>query len=158
MTNEHLDTFLESLKADIIHSLQSNGKYATGQTAQQIIIETDGDNPQLQLPAYLQILESGRKPTSPNAPAGNPPMIDRIEQWCRAKGIPDKAAWAIKKSIDKKGYPGTPGIISEPLGDNNINLRLNQTIDPMADELTQQIVNAIGLGWAITATYSTQST
>ncbi|MBS1519548.1 MAG: hypothetical protein JST50_01020 [Bacteroidetes bacterium] len=145
MTNNHLTTFLESLKTDIIHSLQSNGKYATGQTAQQIVIDTDGDSPQLQLPAYMQILESGRSPTSPNAIPGSPPMIDRIKQWCQAKGIPDKAAWAIKKSIDKKGFKGTPGILSEPLSEANINLRLDQTIDPMTDEISQQIIDSLGL-------------
>jgi hypothetical protein len=145
MTNDHLTIFLESLKADIIHSLQSNGKYATGQTAQQIIIETGGDNPQLQLPAYLQILETGRSPTSPNAIPGSPPMIDRIKQWCQAKGIPDKAAWAIKKSIDKNGFKGTPGIISGPLSDANIDLRLGQAITPFTDEIAQQIIDSIGL-------------
>lgn len=145
MTNDHLTTFLESLKADVIHSLQSNGKYITGQTSQQIVIETDGDNPQLQLPAYIQVLESGRKPTSPNAVPGSPPMIDRIKQWCQAKGIPDKAAWAIKKSIDKNGFKGTPGIISGPLSDANIDLRLSQAITPFTDEIAQQIIDSIGL-------------
>jgi hypothetical protein len=145
MTNSHLATFLESLKTDIIHSLQSKGKYATGQTAQQIVVDTDSDNPQLQLPAYMQLLETGRGPTSPNAIPGSPPMIDRIKQWCQAKGIPDNAAWAIKKSIDKKGYPGIPGIISEPLSAANIDLRLNQAIDPMADEIAQQIIDSLGL-------------
>lgn len=72
-------------------------------------------------------------------------MIDRIKQWCMAKGIPDKAAWAIKKSIDKHGYQGTPGILSEPLGDDNINLRLTQAITPFADEIMNNIVDAIGL-------------
>ncbi|HEY9003358.1 MAG TPA: hypothetical protein VIM89_18525 [Mucilaginibacter sp.] len=146
MTNNHLTDFLESLKADIIHSLQSNGKYATGQTAQQITIDaSDSDNPQLQLPAYLQILETGRSPTSPNAIPGSPPMIDRIKQWCQVKDIPDKAAWAIKKSIDKKGFKGTPGILSEPLSDANIDLRLDQVINPMADEIAQQIIDSLGL-------------
>ena len=144
MTNDHLTNFLESLKDDIIHSLQSKGKYATGQTAQQITVN-DGNNPQLQIPGYLQLLETGRNPTRPNAIPGSPPMIDRIKQWCQAKGIPDKAAWAIKKSIDKKGFPGMPGILSEPLGDANINLRLDKAADPLADVLAQQIVNSIGL-------------
>src|SRR5579872_6578359 len=125
MTNDALSDFLESLKTDVIHSLQANGKIATGQSAQQTTIVNDGDKAQLQLPGYLHILETGRAPTGPNPIAGNPPMIDRIKEWCAAKGIPDKAAWAIKKTIDKNGYKGTPGILSEPLGGDNINLRLN---------------------------------
>jgi len=143
MTNDALSNFLESLKADVIHSLQSNGKIATGQSAQQITIVNDGGKAQLQLPGYLHILETGRAPTGPNPIAGSPPMIDRIKEWCAAKGIPDKAAWAIKKSIDKNGYKGTLGILSEPLSDDNINLRLNPATENIADTFTQQIVNSI---------------
>lgn len=145
MTNDYLTTFLDSLKTDVIHSMQSTGRYATGQTAQQITIEGGGDKAQLQLPAYLQALENGRSPTGKNAPAGSPPMIDRIKQWCQAKGIPDKAAWAIKKSIDKHGFKGVPGVLSDPLGDDNINLRLNQVMIPMADDLIKNIIDQIGI-------------
>ena len=145
MINDHLTIFLNSLKSDLIHSMQAKGKYATGQTAQQITVDADGDNAQLQLPGYMQLLQTGRGPTDKNALPGNPPMIDRIKQWCQAKGIPDQAAWAIKKSIDKKGYPGTPGILSEPLGDANINLRLNQATDPIADHIVAELVDLVGL-------------
>jgi hypothetical protein len=145
MTNDALSNFLDSLKTDVIHSLQANGKMATGQSAQQITIVNDGDKAQLQLPGYMQLLESGRAPTGSNPIAGNPPMIDRIKQWCAAKGIPDKAAWAIKKSIDKKGYKGVPGILSDPLGEDNINLRLNPATEDMANQIMQAIIDAIGL-------------
>lgn len=144
MTNTTLE-FLESLSNDILHSMQSKGKIASGQTASQITIEGDDNSAQLQIPGYLQILEKGRGPTGSNAVAGNPPMIDRIKQWCQAKGIPDKAAWAIKKSIDKKGFKGSPGILSEPLSDANINLRLGQTLDKAAGTLTKQIADNISL-------------
>jgi len=144
MTDDPLIQFLESIKADIIHSLQSHGKIATGQTVQQLEIKENNGSIQLQLPGYLQILETGRGPTSSNPAAGNPPMIDRIKAWCQAKGIPDQAAWAIKKSIDKKGFKGTPGILSEPLSDKNINLRLDPVARQIADELMQQIVHSIG--------------
>jgi hypothetical protein len=145
MTNEPINEFLESLKADIIHSLQANGKMATGQTARQITIVSDGDSAQLSLPGYMQLLETGRAPTGANAVPGNPPMIDRIKEWCQAKGIPDKAAWAIKKSIDKKGYKGITGILSEPLGDANINLRLDPAAVNIADTVAQHIIDSLGL-------------
>jgi hypothetical protein len=141
--NHELTDFLETLRADIIHSMQAKGKYATGQTAQQMVIVNEGNTAELQLPPYLQALESGRGPTGANAVAGVPPMIDRIKQWCQAKGIPDKAVWAIKKSIDKKGYKGTPGVLSEPLGNDNINIRLDQTAEKLADAIIQQIIDSI---------------
>jgi hypothetical protein len=144
MNNDQLIQFLELLKTDVINSLQANGKNATGQTAKQFIVTEDGSNIQLQLPGYMQLLEIGRGPTGLNAVAGNPPMIQRIQQWCQAKGIPDKAAWAIKKSIDKKGFKGIPGLLSEPLGDDNINLRLNQVMDGIAGEISEELLKLIG--------------
>jgi hypothetical protein len=145
MNNDYLITFLETLKTDVINSLQANGKYATGQTAKEIIIVDDGNNLQLQLPGYIQELEAGRGPTSKNAVAGNPPMIQRIQQWCQAKGIPDKAIWAIKKSIDKKGYKGVPGILTEPLGKENIDIRLSPFMNEIAAEVVEEITKQLSV-------------
>ena len=142
MTNEITEA-LTNLKTDLTHSLQSKGSIATGNTVQQITITQNGNQTQLQIPAYLFELENGRKPTGKNATPGNPPMIQRILQWCRAKGIPDKAAWAVKKKIDKVGYPGKPGIISEPLGNDNINARLDESLTKLADNITTDILNQI---------------
>ena len=144
MNHEPITAFLESLKTDVINSLQAKGKIATGQTANQITIEDNANQAQLQLPGYMQVLETGRAPTGKNAVPGVPPMIERIKQWCQAKGIPDKAAWAVKKTIDKKGYKGTPGILSGPLGNENIHFRLDQQTDKMADATVQDLVNLIG--------------
>ncbi len=140
MTNTQLTQFLELIRSDIINSLQANGKDTSGQAAKQITIVEDGNTVHLQIPGYMQLLETGRGPTSPDAAPGNPPMIQLIQQWCREKGIPDKAAWAIKKSIDKKGFKGIPGLLTEPLGDDNINLRLN----PILDEISEQLIGMIG--------------
>jgi len=143
MTNEKIKQLLELLKTDVINSMQANGKVATGQTTQQIIIVEDDGNFQLQLPGYILALETGRQPTSRNAVTGNPPMIQRIKQWCQARGIPDKAVWAIKKSIDKKGYPGKPGILTEPLGNGNIDLRLGPVLNEIASAACEELVGLI---------------
>ncbi|MDF2432200.1 MAG: hypothetical protein JWP44_1831 [Mucilaginibacter sp.] len=140
MNNNQLIQLLEALKTDVINSLQANGANATGQTAKQLTITTGGNAIQLELPGYMQLLETGRGPTSKDAVAGNPPMIQRIKQWGRAKGIPDKAAWAIKKSIDKNGYKGKPGILTEPLGDDNINRRLNPVMESVAAALIKDLI------------------
>jgi hypothetical protein len=138
-------SFLETLKTDLINSLQATGSNATGQTAKALTIAGNDDGLQLQLPGYLQLLETGRGPTSANAAAGNPPMIQRIQEWCQAKGIPDKAAWAIKKSIDKNGYKGKPGILTAPLGDDNITTRLNPILAQIASALSEEIIGRIRL-------------
>jgi hypothetical protein len=141
MNNDQLIQLLELLKTDVINSMQAYGKDATGQTAMQLTIVESDNGVELQLPGYMQLLETGRGPTSPDAVAGSPPMIQRIQQWCQAKGIPAKAVWAIKKSIDKKGFKGIPGLLTEPLGEDNINLRLNQVIDAIANEMSKFIVD-----------------
>jgi hypothetical protein len=143
MENKQLTQFLEMLKADLINALQANGRYATGQTARELTITGDENRMQLQLPGYTQLLETGRGPTNKNAVPGSPPMIQRIKEWCQAKGIPDKAAWAIKKSVDKKGYKGIAGLLSEPLGNDNINLRLNQVLENIATQVTEQFIKEL---------------
>jgi len=143
MNNDQLLELLEQLKTDIINSMQAAGSNATGQTAKQLTITQQDNTLQLELPGYMQLLESGRGPTGPDAVPGDPPMIQRIQQWCQAKGIPDKAAWAIKKSIDKKGFKGKPGILSEPLGDDNINNHLNPALEAIAEEIGKQITGSI---------------
>jgi hypothetical protein len=143
MKNYQLIQLLELLKTDVINSIQANGKYATGQTSRQITITEDGNNVQLQFPDYMLELEMGRRPTSKNAVPGDPPMIQQIQQWCAAKGIPDKAAWAIKKSIDKKGHVGKQGILTEPLSNENINLRLNPVLENIASVICEELLGLI---------------
>jgi len=143
MNNDQLIQFLELLKRDVINSMQANGRFSTGKTAQQIIIVEDDDTVQLQFPDYMMALETGRAPTNTGAIPGNPPMIQRIQQWCQAKGISDKAVWAIKKSIDKKGYPGKPGILTEPLSDENINLRLDPILADMATLISEELMSQL---------------
>jgi hypothetical protein len=143
MNNDQLIQLLEAIKTDVINSMQANGANTSGQTAKQLTTTVDGNTVQLELPGYMQLLETGRGPTGKDAVAGNPPMIQRIQQWCQAKGIPDKAAWAIKKSIDKKGYKGKPGILSEPLGDDNINRRLNPVMESIAAAISKELIGEI---------------
>lgn len=142
--NDIITSLLTNLKTDLINSLQAKGITGT-QTINQIQITNDGDTQQLQVPGYLQILETGRGPTPKNAPPGNPPMIQRIQAWCQAKGMPLTAAWAIKKKIDKVGYPGKPGILTDPLGDDNITLRLDESSAQLAENITNQLLNNLTL-------------
>ena len=135
MNNNQLTLFLESIRSDLINSMQAKGSGASGETISQMTITTEGDKAQLQIPGFLQTLEAGRGPTSKNTMPGVPPMIQRIKQWCQAKGIPERETWAIKKVIDKKGFKGKPGILTEPLSDENISLRLKPVMQSLANEL-----------------------
>jgi hypothetical protein len=142
MNNNQLTLFLESIRSDLINSLQSKGS-ARPQTISQITIITEGNKAQLQIPGFFQTLETGRGPTGKNAAPGVPPMIQRIRQWCQAKGIPEREAWAIKKVIDKKGIKGKPGILTEPLSEENIDRRLKPVMESLANELIGEIQKSI---------------
>ncbi len=131
----NFNTFLNQIKTDLINSMQAKGSYGTGRTANDITVVVEGDKAQLQIPGILQTLEKGRGPTSKNAPPGSPPMIERIKQWCQAKGIPEREAWAIKKAIDKYGTKPKPGLLTEPLSDENIDWRLKPVMENLATEL-----------------------
>ncbi|MEP6610797.1 MAG: hypothetical protein ABJA76_02900 [Mucilaginibacter sp.] len=143
MNNKQLTIFLDQIKTDLINSMQAKGSYATGQTANQIKIVVEGNKAQLQIPGILQTLEKGRGPTSKNAPPGNPPMIERIKQWCHAKGIPEKEAWAVKKAIDKYGTKAKPGLFTEPLSIENLDRRLKPVMEGLAKELMESLVDRL---------------
>jgi len=143
MNNAQLTIFLDSLKTDLVNSMQAKGSYGSGQTAKEITITTDGNKAQLQIPFVLQVLEKGRGPTGKNAAQGSPPMIDRIKQWCQQKGIPEREAWAIKKSIDKYGFKGKPGLLTEPLSPENIDQRLQPAMESLANELIGDVLKKL---------------
>jgi hypothetical protein len=122
-TAQIISAALTNIRTDIINSLQANGRYATGETIAALEIALTESGGQLLAPWWIDALEKGRKPTSQGAQIGDPPMIERIKAWCEAKGIDTAIAWAIKKSIDKYGYPGKPGVLTQPLelADKHIN-------------------------------------
>ena len=138
-----LKSALDALKTDLINSMQAKGSYGSGKTAKEITITTVDNKAQLQIPFVLQVLEKGRGPTSKNATQGSPPMIDRIKQWCQEKGIPEREAWAIKKSIDKHGFKGKPGLLTEPLNEDNINRRLQPAMESLANELIGDVLKKL---------------
>ncbi|MDP9080911.1 MAG: hypothetical protein M3O71_26120 [Bacteroidota bacterium] len=143
MNQKQLTLFLEGIKTDLINSIQASGSAASSQTISQMKTTVTEDKAQLQIPGFLQTLESGRGPTPKNATRGEPPMITRIKQWCQQKGIPEKEAWAIKKAIDKHGFKGKPGILSQPLSDENIDLRLKPVMESVAEEIVGEMLELL---------------
>ena len=65
----------------------------------------------------------------------------RVES-ARGGGAVDFAvAFESEKSIDKNGFKGKPGILSEPLGDDNINMRLSPVLENLANELSELLLS-----------------
>lgn len=140
MTNQQIiSTLLTAIRTDVINSMQSTGRYATGETVAALEIALTESGGQLLAPRWIDALEKGRKPTSQGAAAGDPPMIERIKVWCAAKGIDTKAAWAIKKSIDKYGYQGKPGVLTQPL--EQADKHISDTMDQIATNYQKEILD-----------------
>lgn len=131
---------LTNLQTDLINSMQSNGRYATGETIAALEIVVNDTNGQLLAPAYIDALEYGRGPTSQGAIAGDPTVFEQIEKWIDAKGL-DLNPYAVTKQIHKQGYPGKSGVLTEPLSDDNVNMRTNEAMEVLANQKGQEIAD-----------------
>lgn len=91
---------------------------ATGRTAASLkyTVKREGTKETLILTgrAFIMALETGRKPT-PQYTKPSKAFVQNIREWLAAKGEDTAPAYAIAKSIHKKGTKGTPGIITGPV-------------------------------------------
>jgi hypothetical protein len=133
----------DALIVDLTHSIQAKGKSASGKTIEALESAATDHTAQLLAPAHINALEFGRKPTSPGAPKGDPTLYDIIVEWCGVRGIDEGAAWPITKHIHEFGYAGTPGVLTEPLSDQNVNKRVDETVGKLATLLTTTLANQL---------------
>jgi len=75
---------------------------------------------------YFIYVDQGRKPNS------TPPPVAPIKKWCNQKGIDESLAYAIAKSIGKKGIPAT-NISSRMLKQALNNVAYRRLEDGIAD-------------------------
>ena len=126
MNTENLDIALEEFGQRIVDEMQNqlfeNKSVNTGDLARSItsniVTKNETETLQMSLLWYGELLEDG----GPARKAGRMPPIRPIEGWIKRKNIPVPAsfkspenfAWAIAKSIAKKGakkYPQKPFIM-----------------------------------------------
>lgn len=137
-----LSDFIDTIKNDVIHSMQANNRVGTGDTIKELTEVVSDDYAALLAPWWIDAQEYGRGPTSATGPyqQSDPSFIERLKLWCVSKGIEPGAAYAIKKKIDKEGYAGKPGVLTEPLSDDNINMRLNPMCELMAANQAEMVL------------------
>lgn len=104
-----LETYGKQVVAEMKTRLIGAGKVASGallkalgyeveqNSASQTVLSITIDTPANE---YAYYVDKGRKP-------GKMPPVDNIKKWCKLKGIPEGAAWAIAKNIGKFGIPPT---------------------------------------------------
>lgn len=144
--SEIITNLLTNIRTDVVNSMQANGRYATGETIVALEIVQDEKGGQLLAPKWVDTLEKGRGPTSAGAAPGDPPMIEGIKAWVEAKGL-DISPWAIKKSIDKKGYPGKPGVLTEPL--EMADKHISDAAEQIASNMQKQVADMLNVFDAI---------
>lgn len=141
--NSILRDFVSAIQADVAGSLQEKGRFASGQTIQSLeVVDIADEKVELQGPPWIICLEKGRPPTSQDAAKGDPTIFQRIQEWVQFKGIPTAAVYAITQKIHKQGYKGTPGVLSEPLREDNINKRAEEAAGKLSDLFIKQILEA----------------
>lgn len=136
-----LNKMIDALKAALVNSLQESGRYATGQTVQELQEVVTDKYAALLAPYWIDALENGRKPTPPGTTAGDPTLRESLIPWLTVRGIPESAAYAIANKIHKYGYPGKPGLLTIPLGDDSINNLLADGIDQLATIQQQKVAD-----------------
>ena len=110
---------LEDTKKSIQKNLASSGRNASGSTSKslkvtssitptQVVAKLTGSN-------VLEVLEFGRGATK-NA-SSNATWKGELLSWMRIRGIPEGAFYPIWRKINRDGYKGTPGIVSNPVDD-----------------------------------------
>ena len=118
-------------------SLQSANRVATGKTNAAIRSESDANGFTVYAPNYVDALQDGRKPTSSGG-SGTSTFFNSIVEWCRARGIDEKAAYPIYRKINREGYEGTPNVLDNPINDI-----VNNTKFVLAKESKSQILNSL---------------
>ena len=120
MDNQKVETILDRglvvLQDDITKNLYKNQRVASGKTAKSLKVVTKITGNKIIGTLFgssvLENLEYGRGKTV-NA-SGNATWKGELLSWMRIRGIPEGAFYPIWRKINRDGYKGTKGLISDP--------------------------------------------
>jgi hypothetical protein len=133
-----LAVFIGDVKERVIQSMRDHDRVATGQTIDSFTTVVTPLGATIYAPQYVVALEKGRGPYKGGG-QGSVAMIDSIKQWCIARGIDEKFAYAIKKKIDAEGYKGRAGVLTDVLSEDHISEPLNALTASITQSLTSLI-------------------
>ena len=112
---------LDKAKAGIQSNLVSSGRNASGDTSKslRVVSEITANYVKVSLlgSKVLGALEFGRSPTKNRSPKGKSVWFDSLLKWVRLRGLPDGAVYPIFKKINKEGYKGTKGLVTDPVNE-----------------------------------------
>ena len=92
-----INDFLNAMKEELIAYMDSNDRNATGRSKASIqVINVTGSTGKLIGAEWISFVFKGRAP-------GKMPPLDKIIDWCNARGIPRNVAWVIARNIMESG-------------------------------------------------------
>ncbi|WP_295651689.1 hypothetical protein [uncultured Mucilaginibacter sp.] len=146
MTNDPkagLLSYFTDIKNQIIDAATQKGLSASGKTLASLEVVPTDNGYELQADSSIYFMEHGRGPTSTNAVAGNPNLVQIIQEWLEDKGL-DINPYAVAKTIHKNGTKlfravGNSGVLSVPL---NLDA-LDQVFDGISDQYLQNATNQL---------------
>jgi hypothetical protein len=99
-TKKLIEEWGEDLLADVLAALSDKNHIASGRLYLSLRTEVKESLDEIQFLIYEEdygkYLDSGR-------PQGKQPPFEKIEAWCRSKGIPERAAYPIARRIGRIG-------------------------------------------------------
>ena len=133
------------LTNDIRANMGALGINKTLKTANSLRIETKQEGSKVRMTLFgrpfFNTVRTGRRPTPDKKPSRD--MITNITEWVEARGIDEKAVWAIATNIQKKGtklwQEGGRTDIVEPAIDDFVNNVSQDLLDAKADDLILKI-------------------
>jgi len=118
-TSNILQKGLEGLKKDIQDNLSSNDRNASGKTSRSLRVSVSANKDRVIGILYgdeqtLEVLEFGRPP-SKNGTKGKRTWEVDLRKWMTYRGIPQSAFYPIWRKINRDGFKGTQGLVSQPM-------------------------------------------
>ena len=100
MIEINVDKIAQEVISGLKATMKLKDRNATGRTSASLFSEFDSGNMVLNIMGakQWQYVEQGREP-------GKQPPLNRIIEWCVARGIPKEAAFPIARKIGQVGAP-----------------------------------------------------
>jgi hypothetical protein len=109
---------LEKVKFDILANMASSKRNASGKTSKSLRVEVKVSDTQVKAVLYgssvFEQLEFGRGKTK-NGTKGSSSWFKELLAWVKIRGLPEGSVYAIFKKINKEGYKGTKGLVTNPV-------------------------------------------
>jgi len=130
--------FLDTMKDELIAYMDSNDRNATGQSKASIqVINVTGSTGQLVGAEWINYVFKGRAP-------GKMPPLDKIIDWCNARGIPRGVAWVIAKNIADSGtklWQERRNIFNEVITEEKVNTFIKNLSDIYTARFRTEIIS-----------------